>query len=62
MLKKKTKSENKLTPSKVGGKRIGSGRKKVDYETKIISFRVRIEFVEQIKKLVKDAVSGWSVK
>jgi hypothetical protein len=40
-----------------GGKRIGSGRKKADYETKTISFRVRVEFVEQIKKMVKDFVS-----
>jgi hypothetical protein len=40
-----------------GGKRIGSGRKKADYETKTIAFRVRVEFVEPIKKLVKDYVS-----
>lgn len=40
-----------------GGKRVGSGRKKADYETKTIAFRVRIEFVEPIKKMVKDYVS-----
>jgi len=40
-----------------GGKRIGSGRKKSDYETKTIAFRVRVEFVEPIKKMVKDYVS-----
>ena len=40
-----------------GGKRIGSGRKKADYETKTISFRVRVEFAEPIKKMVKDYVS-----
>lgn len=40
-----------------GGKRVGSGRKKVDYQTKTIAFRVRIEFVEPIKKMVKDYVS-----
>ncbi len=40
-----------------GGKRIGSGRKKADYETKTIAFRVRVEFVEPIKKMVKDYVS-----
>ena len=39
-----------------GGKRVGSGRKKADYETKTIAFRVRIEFVEPIKKIVKDYV------
>ena len=40
-----------------GGKRPFSGRKKADYETKTISFRVRLEFVEPIKKMVKDYVS-----
>lgn len=40
-----------------GGKRAGSGRKKALYETKTISFRVRVEFVEPIKKMVNDYVS-----
>ena len=40
-----------------GGKRLLSGRKKADYETKTIAFRVRVEFVEPIKKMVKDYVS-----
>lgn len=40
-----------------GGKRKGSGRKPASYKTKTISFRVRVEFVEQIKKIVKDYVS-----
>ena len=40
-----------------GGKRVGSDRKKADYETKTIAFRVRVEFVEPIKKMVKDYVS-----
>ena len=40
-----------------GGKRVGSGRKKADYQTQTIAFRVRVEFVEPIKKLVKDYVS-----
>ena len=40
-----------------GGKRPLSGRKKADYETKTIAFRVRVEFVEQIKEIVKDYVS-----
>lgn len=43
-----------------GGKRAASGRKKADYETKTIAFRVRVEFVERVKKLVKDAVAEWS--
>lgn len=41
-----------------GGKRPFSGRKKKDYETKTIAFRVRVEFVEPIKKMVKEYVSG----
>jgi hypothetical protein len=40
-----------------GGKRPLSGRKKADYQTKTIAFRVRVEFVEPIKKMVKDYVS-----
>lgn len=40
-----------------GGKREGSGRKKAPYITKTISFRVRVEFVEPIKKIVKYYVS-----
>jgi hypothetical protein len=48
-MKKKNKTQ--------GGKRVGSGRKKADYETKTISFRVRVAFVEPIKKIVKDYVS-----
>lgn len=42
---------------KRGGKRPLSGRKKANYETKTIAFRVRVEFVEPIKKMVKDYVS-----
>ena len=40
-----------------GGKRVGSGRKKADYKTKTIAFRVRVEFIEPIKKIVKDYIS-----
>ena len=40
-----------------GGKRLLSGRKKTPYQTKTIAFRVRLEFVEPIKKMVKDYVS-----
>jgi hypothetical protein len=40
-----------------GGKRPFSGRKKAPYLTKTIAFRVRIEFVEDVKKLVKDYVA-----
>jgi hypothetical protein len=48
----KNKKENR------GGKRPLSGRKKALYETKTISFRVRVEFVEPIKQMVKDYVSS----
>ena len=46
-----------LDKIKQGGKRVGSGRKKAEYETKTIAFRVRVEFVEPIKKMVKDYIS-----
>jgi len=39
-----------------GGKRPFSGRKKADYETTTIAFRVRVDFSEPIKKMVKDYV------
>ena len=42
---------------KKGGKRKGAGRKKANYQTKTIAFRVRVEWVEPIKKMVKDYVS-----
>ena len=44
---------------KVGGKRKGAGRKLAPYQTKTIAFRVRVEFVEPIKKLIKDYVSKY---
>jgi hypothetical protein len=37
-----------------GGKRKGAGRKPAPYKTKTISFRVRAEWVDQIKTLVKN--------
>jgi hypothetical protein len=39
-----------------GGKRPLSGRKKADYETKTIAFRVRAEWVEAIKQIIKEKV------
>ena len=39
-----------------GGKRKNAGRKKEYYITKTIAFRVRVEFAEPIKKIVKDYV------
>ena len=37
-----------------GGKRPFSGRKKADYQTTTISFRVRVELADEIKSLVKE--------
>lgn len=39
-----------------GGKRVGSGRKKANYQTKTIAFRVRVEWIEAIKLTVKAKV------
>lgn len=36
-----------------GGKRKGAGRKPTNIKTKTISFRVRFEWVEKIKAVVK---------
>ena len=53
----KTTVKSAIKKNTKGGKRVGSGRKKANYETKTIAFRVRVEFVEPIKKMVKDYVS-----
>ena len=53
----KTTVKRAIKKNTKGGKRVGSGRKKAEYETKTIAFRVRVEFVEPIKKMVKDYVS-----
>lgn len=50
----------KLKASKRGGKRKGSGRKKANYETKSIAFRVRVEWIEVIKSTVKAKVAELS--
>lgn len=46
--------------TKKGGKRIGSGRKKANYQTKTIAFRVRVQWVEAIKSMVKDKIADLS--
>lgn len=43
-----------------GGKRVGSGRKKANYQTKTIAFRVRVEWAEAIKSTVKGKVAELS--
>jgi len=42
-----------MKDSKRGGKRDGAGRKPAPYQTKTISFRVRIEWEKIIKDIVK---------
>lgn len=43
-----------------GGKRKGAGRKPATYKTKTIAFRVRGEWVEVIKSVVKAKVAELS--
>ena len=43
-----------------GGKRKGAGRKPAPYQTKTIAFRVRLEWVEVIKSMVKSKVAELS--
>lgn len=52
--------ETNLDKIKQGGKRVGSGRKKAEYQTKTIAFRVRLEWAEVIKSMVKEKVSELS--
>lgn len=59
VLKYGLKLMEKLKQNK-GGKRVGSGRKKADYKTKTIAFRVRVEWVESIKSMVKSKVAELS--
>jgi hypothetical protein len=49
---------NKLLENKKGGVRAGAGRKKKDYSTQTVSFRVRVEIAEDIKLLVKDYIAS----
>ena len=45
---------------KKGGKRKGAGRKSAPYKIKTIAFRVRVEWVEAIKSMVKAKVAELS--
>ena len=45
---------------KKGGKRKGAGRKPAPYKTKTIAFRVRLEWLQVIKSMVKDKVAELS--
>jgi hypothetical protein len=46
--------------TKQGGQRKGSGRKPALYQTKTIAFRVRVEWISEIKAMVKAKVSELS--
>jgi hypothetical protein len=39
-----------------GGKREGAGRKPLPYKTKVISFRVKSEFIKDIKTCVLEKI------
>jgi hypothetical protein len=47
-----------LLENKKGGARVGAGRKKKDYSTQTVSFRVRVEIAEDIKLLVKEFIAS----
>ena len=54
---KKVKCKNKTGVGR-GGKRNGAGRKPMAYETKILTFRVRTEFVDIVKGVVKKTIDS----
>ncbi|MBO9657508.1 MAG: hypothetical protein J7527_01655 [Chitinophagaceae bacterium] len=41
-----------------GGKREGSGRKKIDKETVVLSFRVDVKFADKARALIKKLLDG----
>ena len=43
-----------------GGKRKGAGRKPAPYQTKTIAFRVRVEWIEVVRSMVKDKIAELS--
>ncbi len=45
-----------------GGRRLGAGRPKAEYKTTTLSFRVRTEWAEDIKKVVKDKIEELKLK
>jgi hypothetical protein len=52
----------KLAKQKRGGKRVGSGRKKSDYQTTTHTFRTRVEWMQEIKQLIKDKILQLKIK
>jgi hypothetical protein len=43
-----------------GGTRIGSGRKPAPYKTTTVSFRVRVEIIQDVKDAVKAVISQFN--
>jgi hypothetical protein len=43
-----------------GGARIGSGRKPAPYKTTTVSFRVRVEIIQDVKDAVKAVISQFN--
>jgi hypothetical protein len=45
--------------NKQGGKRQGAGRKKLDYDFKILQLRVPLEMEEAVKEFIKKIRKEW---
>ena len=43
-----------------GGKRIGAGRKPAPYQTKTISFRVRVDLADDLKNSIKQFIKQYN--
>ena len=52
----------KPTKQTRGGKRPLSGRKKSDHQTTTHTFRTRVEWMEEIKQLIKDRISQLKIE
>jgi hypothetical protein len=55
--------KNKITTNKTrGGKRVGSGRKRSQHKTTTHTFRTRVEWMAEIKQLIKDKIMQLKIK
>ena len=62
-MKRKTDTDHmKPTNQKRGGKRPLSGRKKSDHKTTTHTFRTRVEWMQEIKQLIKDRISQLKIE
>jgi hypothetical protein len=53
--------QNNILKTK-GGKRKGAGRKLAPYKTTTIAFRVRIEWVSELKNLINNRIKELKLK